>query len=898
MGWPDKKKKRILIRWFLFIWFLYIAGTVNNALAETDESEKPVYLKVEWYSPVAYTVEEQAQNRAFEVYMQNHPEVKILPFSTLRVIGAGAKSGKLMSVAADMAPDIWRMWFHEVLKYSNQGFLQPLNKYIGEDADGDGLISGDEVIYKPWSNILDQYKAGCVKDGNIYALPYEAGYMQAVCYRRDLFTKAGLDPDKPPLTWEELYYYAQKLTFKADELPGQKKEQRGLHFSPYGYTTFNPLVWAAGGDLVRQFKQCSQCDHTTESTKEEHIDSCTKCGGSLQNIPVKWKAAFDSPAGLKAVEYLHKLRWQRWSRCSKCKEPFDLSHEMLQVSKAVCTHCNYAFPLEQGLKSNIYTGVLHIQTTQDEMDIWESFAKGHVGMFFMYSSEMGKVIWKYGVPPEQLGLGPPPGIKGGKIIANAQPIMFGISRSKIRSQRAEKIAWDILSGFTSENNLRERVKILVEGGRGRLVHPPFLELAGYKELYESLPQSWREVDERIDYKRTEPYNAGWTEVQMEITPAIVQRIFEEENIDLKQLLKDSARRADRKFERWPEEKLARYRPMAWTLIAIGMLLFCLAMWHVMKSLSGKVKGGTVEKATTSGQEFKMINYIWILPAFLSILVWKYYPLIRGSVMAFQDYKIAGESSWVGVDNFIMIFGNPMFYKVMINTGYYVGLTILIGFVAPIFLGVLLTEVPKGKYIFRTIFYLPTVTSGLVIMFLWKRFYDPSPTGFLNTLIISLCSFFHVEFGGFRWLQDPNLAMLCIIIPGVWAGAGAGSLIYQAALRSVPSELYEAADVDGAGILSKFFNITVPTLKPLIIINFVGVFIGAFHAMQNIFVMTGGGPYNATRVIGIDIWFNAFMYLRFGIATAMAWVLGVMLIGFTVMQLRILSKVEFKKAAEN
>jgi ABC-type sugar transport system permease subunit len=147
-----------------------------------------------------------------------------------------------------------------------------------------------------------------------------------------------------------------------------------------------------------------------------------------------------------------------------------------------------------------------------------------------------------------------------------------------------------------------------------------------------------------------------------------------------------------------------------------------------------------------------------------------------------------------------------------------------------------------------------------------------------------------------WLTEKTYAMPAVILPFVWAGAGPGCLIYLAALKSVPEDLYEAADVDGAGIWSKLWRITIPTLKPLIIINFVGATIGAFQSMQNILVMTGGGA--GTNVIGLQIWKEAYIFLNFGYATALAWILGSMLIGFTVMQLNVLRKVEFHKAAEN
>jgi len=176
------------------------------------------------------------------------------------------------------------------------------------------------------------------------------------------------------------------------------------------------------------------------------------------------------------------------------------------------------------------------------------------------------------------------------------------------------------------------------------------------------------------------------------------------------------------------------------------------------------------------------------------------------------------------------------------------------------------------------------------MLLWKRFYDPS-TGLFNYIL----TFFGLPRS--EWLTSGAwwLPMLCVVLPMVWAGAGPGALIYLAALKSVPDDIYEAADIDGASTWHKIIYVTLPYLKPLIIINFVGAFIGAFQAMQQIFVMTGGGPARATHVMGLEIWYNAYMYLKFGYATAEAWVLGVMLIGFTIYQLQILKRVKFTTA---
>ena len=134
-------------------------------------------------------------------------------------------------------------------------------------------------------------------------------------------------------------------------------------------------------------------------------------------------------------------------------------------------------------------------------------------------------------------------------------------------------------------------------------------------------------------------------------------------------------------------------------------------------------------------------------------------------------------------------------------------------------------------------------------------------------------------------------MIACVIPMVWAGMGPGCLIYLAALKGIPDDFYEAADLDGAGFIAKILFVVFPILKPLIIINFVGVFIMAWMSSANILALTAGGA--NTEVAGLRIFYEAFTYLKMGPATAMAWLLGFMMIGFTVYQLRILSRLEFK-----
>ena len=261
-------------------------------------------------------------------------------------------------------------------------------------------------------------------------------------------------------------------------------------------------------------------------------------------------------------------------------------------------------------------------------------------------------------------------------------------------------------------------------------------------------------------------------------------------------------------------------------------------------------------------------------------------------MAFQDYRIVGTPAWAGLDNFIRVASDSGFWAAWGRTLEYVGITLVLGFTTPILLALLLSEIPRGKVFFRTVYFLPHLTSALVVTLLWKMMFDPTENGMLNQLLAAFGVARHA------WLQDPAWAMTCCILPGVWAGAGMASLIYVAALHSLPPDYYEAAAIDGAGILGRFRHVTLPQLLPLMVINFVGAFIAAFQGMGSIFLLTFGGPGDATNVLSLTIWKEAYNNLRFSTATTMAWFLGVALIGFTYLQIRFLRRVEFRQAAAN
>ncbi|MCX6344922.1 MAG: extracellular solute-binding protein [Armatimonadetes bacterium] len=561
----------------------------------------------------------------------------------------------------------------------------------------------------------------------------------------------------------------------------------------------------------------------------------------------KYRVVFNSPAGVAALEYFAKMTKGEWTRNGKT-----------------------------------YHGVANYLSGDYKQEI----KLGKLAMWF--ADTYDAVTTRSEVNPSLLGVAPlpagPTGIKANQINAG----MWAMS-SQIKDPRVREAAWQYIKFMSGPKAEEIRTRSYVENGLWKYVSPDKLERYGYHEYVAEIPEVWMDASkDAFKHGRPEPNGPNLEMIYNEMDPPM-QAIYQNPNANAKALLDACANRINIKLlgNVRPDE-MRNKRAVAWVIL-LGILSFiAAAVTRQVRSLrlARALDAGGPTMTVRGGFKVHLTAWMFMAPALLSVFTWAYYPLLRGMVMAFQDYRILGDAKFVGLDNFIQVMGSDVFWRALFNSFLYVGLSLSIGFFVPIILALMLAEVPKGKMLFRTLFYLPAVTSGLVIMFLWKWFYDPSPQGLFNALMIWL----HIPTQ--VWLNDSHLAMLCVILPVIWAGAGPGCIIYLAALKSIPEEMYEAAELDGAGIWSKVRHVVFPMLKPLIIINFVGAFIGAFKAMENIFVMTGGGPNYATHVVGLDIWYNAFMFLKFGLATSEAWIMGSLLIGFTIYQLRILKDLKF------
>ncbi len=258
-----------------------------------------------------------------------------------------------------------------------------------------------------------------------------------------------------------------------------------------------------------------------------------------------------------------------------------------------------------------------------------------------------------------------------------------------------------------------------------------------------------------------------------------------------------------------------------------------------------------------------------LPGILVFVFFSWIPIGRSLVMAFQKTNFI-DSSWVGWANFSYVLSDPTLALAVRNTLWFTVLSIVIGFPLPLFLAVFMAELRRRRGIFTILAYLPTVIPPIAAILLWRTFYDPSPNGTFN----QIAGMFGL--GPFLWLNSPQAAMPLIVVEAVWAGFGGTVIIYIAALVGVRTELYEAAELDGAGIWRRVWHVTLPQLRGIIIVLLLLQIIGVMQVFSEPYVFTGGGPNNATVTVLMLIFRYGFEQNNYGAATALSVLLALAL----------------------
>ncbi|HOI62622.1 MAG TPA: sugar ABC transporter permease [Mesotoga sp.] len=277
------------------------------------------------------------------------------------------------------------------------------------------------------------------------------------------------------------------------------------------------------------------------------------------------------------------------------------------------------------------------------------------------------------------------------------------------------------------------------------------------------------------------------------------------------------------------------------------------------------------------------GWLTVTPALVVQVIFIYLPLAWAFYVSFHSWNMIRPMKWVGLENYIRMFETPDFWGSLWTTVLYVLGTVVPSVILGLLIAMLLNiEWLKGKGIFRTLFYIPVVTSMAAAAVIWGWLYEPN-FGLVNYFL----SWFGIK--SIKWLSDPNYALLGLIIVGVWKRVGYNMVLFLAGLQTIPRTYYEAAEIDGATSWDKFRSITLPLLSPTTLFVVIMQFIASFRVFVSVSVMTRGGPAKSTQVITYYLYENAFRYLKFGYASAIAVFMFALMVVLTLIQFAISKK---------
>jgi multiple sugar transport system permease protein len=288
---------------------------------------------------------------------------------------------------------------------------------------------------------------------------------------------------------------------------------------------------------------------------------------------------------------------------------------------------------------------------------------------------------------------------------------------------------------------------------------------------------------------------------------------------------------------------------------------------------------TVAPAARSKSRFmyqlsnQTIAYLFLLPALVVFGLVAWYPIVRAFQMSFQDVSLRGASTWVGFDNYRLMERDPALEIVWRNSLEFASWSILLGYSLPVFLAILIREMRIAKGFFRVVYFLPTVVPVSIGVIVWRFIYDPD-SGFLNQLlgVVGI----HAQ----RWLQDPQLAKPSLVLIMTWGAFGTTTLIYLSSLQEISTELYEAAELDGASPWRRIRHITLPHLAPTMSLLFVLQVLAVVQVFTEPFLLTKGGPGRETLTPVLHIYNRAFLRADMGYASAWSVMLVIVLMIFS------------------
>ncbi|PIQ84010.1 MAG: hypothetical protein COV75_04400 [Candidatus Omnitrophica bacterium CG11_big_fil_rev_8_21_14_0_20_63_9] len=305
-------------------------------------------------------------------------------------------------------------------------------------------------------------------------------------------------------------------------------------------------------------------------------------------------------------------------------------------------------------------------------------------------------------------------------------------------------------------------------------------------------------------------------------------------------------------------------------------------------MNGKLKLPSKADAGRGGGTWQPVAYLFIAPAVILFAIFVVVPIFASLYLSFTKYDVLHPPRWVGLSNFITLLTNdPRFWKAFRNTVSYVLGVVPIGVSIALVLAAALEELTRGKQIFKVLYFIPTVTSVVAISVVWKWLFAGEKYGLINYFLIQL------GLQPIDWLLSPQWILPAIMIVSIWAGLGYNMVFFSAGISTIPSTLYEAAKVDGAGWWERFWHVTVPMLRPTLIFVVVMSVINSFQVFDQAYILTGGtgegvgGVLDSGLTLVSYLYEQGFQHFRMGYASAIAYLMFGCVFGLTLVNLRML-----------
>lgn len=748
------------------------------------------------------TRQEEAKVREFE---RRNPGVRV----SLLSMGAGAMNPqKLMTAIVGKAPpDLVRQDRFTIGDWASRDTFRPLNDLVERDRDEPDGVRPEDYYDATWEEAT--YK------GNLFAIP-ENTDSRALFYDKEAFREVGLDPERPPRTWDELKDYAIRLT---SYNPDGTFRRAG--FIPnFGNSFLYIYSWQNGGEFMNEDATICTMDNPYTVEALEYMTS-----------------VYDA---LKGAERLDAYT-RGFGALPPEMDPFMIGRVAMKIDG------NWFLQNLARYRPNMDFGVAPAPVPRERYEQKGRFAGTE--QFITWSGGFSWAIPR-GVPEERVEIA----WKFIKWMNSPEAWLIGCEAQKEYNASKGRM-------FVPTMSANRKVNEAVFAEYGRL-YPQF---EGPIALFNDL----------LNHSRFRPVtHVGqllWDEHLVAFENATRHKLSAREALAQGTRRVQAELDRQKELERYPEIGLAL--PMA--VMSFMLLLGVGTIWFFARK-SGPV-GKLMRGEAVSG-------YLFASPWILGLVVFTAGPFLASLVFSFCYYDVLHAPKWVGLLNYRILFGEDwgLFSKTLYNAAYLAFFGIPLGIITGLAIAMLLNASVRGMHYYRTVYYLPSIVPIVASSILWIWILNPD-AGLLNAgWRVLLTSWSGISPP--NWLASEQWAKPALITMGLW-GAGGGMILWLAGLQGVPQHLYEAAELDGASPWMQFRHVTLPMLSPYIFFNLIMGTIAALQTFENVYIMTGGGPVNATRVPVLYLFDNAFRYFNMGYASAIAWILFVIVLALTLAQLK-------------